>query len=757
NPPPDNVYGGGDNPIAGATVTITTTSGTVTPLSVTPIDATGLITFTVPPIDNTTPYWLNVTPPAGYNASPGNTGAREVTPNPASGQTVGPFAFGYFRNGTVRGDVWYDSNGNGLREAGEPPLAGVQVTLYSDDDDNPANGQTTVAGPITTLDGGVYQFGDVAPNGTGVRYRLGFVLPAGYAFTVQGSPITTDDNSDPDAVTGFTARFDVAYGQTVSFVDAGAIGTLTLTGTSWEDTDADGVFDTPGEVGLPGVTLTLTVTSSINSTAPVLTFTAASSGTGVPNFTFSQLPPGSYQVSATSRPVGYLLSTPGTRSGATLPASNQNFGLYRTAAVGDRVWLDVNGNQTYQAAVDIGFPGVTIRLRNAVTDAVVATTTSAASGDIGSYRFENVTPGAYRVEFVVPPGVQPVNDGLGLIATDNDNDVRLTGRTADFTLASDQIITSVDAGLAGAGGISGIAWLDENFDNVRNLEETRRIQGVQVTLVLTPTGLAAPLTFNAVTAADGSYSFTSLPPGSYQVTFARPDGYFDVTPRFGADPSVDSDAPVASGTLSAGQSLTTLDAGYRRQVRVFLPIVLTPAPQPDLTVSFTLTPDKPSYDPGEPVLISVNVTNSGNLTTTIGFWVDLYINPSTPPAGPNVRWDQVCGIQPCYGIAWYVDRALGPGETITLTSAPGAFAGPQSRWPGSFAGGTRDLYVFVDSYNPPVPTGAVVESNESNNRAERLGLNVRFAGTAATPAGETAPPVALPPRPLPAPVGPQRQ
>jgi hypothetical protein len=754
-PPINNGYAAGDAPIAGATVALTpnvTLGGPFGP------DATGIISYTVTP--TTTAYTVGVASvPAGYFPSPGNTGTATAPAPLISGQTISPLPFGYYRNGVISGTVWFDANVNGTFNTGEPTMAGVTVTLHLDPDAT-VNGNETLIGTFTTGDNGIYQFTNITPTDvltTGTLYRVRFELPTGYVFTTQGAPITTDNNSDADTTNGYTDRFSVGSNETVTYVDAGAVGNLSLSGTTWEDTDADGTFDA-GETGLSGVTLTLTVTTSINSTNPTVTYTVTS-GAGSPNFTFNQLPAGNYQLSVIAKPLGYLLSTAGTLSG-TLPATGQNFGFYRTAAVGDRVWLDVNGNGTYDTSVDAGLPGVTVRLRDAATDVVISTTTTLAGGNAGFYGFENVTPGSYVVEFVVPTGFQTVNNGAGSLSVDNDNDAQSNGRTASFTLASNQISTTVDAGLVGSGSISGIAWIDENFDDIRNPGETQRIPGVQVTLTITPTVLPAPLTLSTTTNASGVYTFTNLPPGTFVLTFTKPAGYFDITPRVGSDPTVDSDAPVATGTLSAGQSITTLDAGYRTQTRVFLPLIMAPATPPDLVVeAFTVTPAKSSYAAGEPVLITVKVKNVGGSPTTIGFWVDFYINPSTPPTTPNVRWNDVCGISPCYGIAWYVNQSLAPGQSITLTSAPGQFAGPQSVWPGSFASGTNALYVYVDSYNPPVPTGAVVESNETNNRAQITGFVVAGASfsngaDSGAPSGASDAPVALPPRELPGPVEP---
>jgi hypothetical protein len=752
--PINNVYAFGDAPITGASVTLTpnvTLDGPFGP------DATGIISYTVTP--TTTEYTVGVIVPAGYFPSPGNTGAATAPAPLISGQTITPLPFGYYRNGVISGTVWFDSNVNGTFDTGEPTMAGVTVTLHLDPDAT-VNGNEALIGTFTTGDNGIYQFTNITPTDvltTGTLYRVRFELPTGYVFTTQGAPITTDNNSDAITATGYTDRFSVGSNETVTYVDAGAIGNLSLSGTTWEDVNVNGTLDA-GEPSLPNVTLTLTVTTSINSTNPTVIYTVTS-GAGSPNFTFNQLPAGNYQLSVIAKPLGYLLSTAGTLSG-TLPATGQNFGFYRTAAVGDRVWLDVNGNGTYEAGVDAGLPGITVRLRDAATDVVISTTTTLAGGNAGFYGFENVTPGSYVVEFVVPTGFQTVNNGAGSLSVDNDNDAQSNGRTASFTLASNQISTTVDAGLVGSGSISGIAWIDENFDDIRNPGETQRILGVQVTLTITPTVLPAPLTLSTTTNASGVYTFTNLPPGTFVLTFTKPAGYFDITPRVGSDPTVDSDAPVATGTLSAGQSITTLDAGYRTQTRVFLPLIMAPATPPDLVVeAFTVTPAKSSYAAGEPVLITVKVKNVGGSPTTIGFWVDLYINPSTPPTTPNVRWNDVCGISPCYGIAWYVNQSLAPGQSITLTSAPGQFAGPQSIWPGSFASGTNALYVYVDSYNPPVPTGAVVESNETNNRAQITGFVVAGASfsngaDSGAPSGAPDAPVALPPRELPGPVEP---
>src|SRR4029450_4990452 len=112
------------------------------------------------------------------------------------------------------------------------------------------------------------------------------------------------------------------------------------------------------------------------------------------------------------------------------------------------------------------------------------------------------------------------------------------------------------------------------------------------------------------------------------------------------------------------------------------------------------------------------------------FWVDFYINPSTPPTDTNQRWDKRCGLTPGYGIAWDGTQKVEPGQSITLTSTPDSYLAANTRWRGQFAQGTSDLYVYVDSWNPTVATGAVDELNETKNRAEYHGQTTSAASEA---------------------------
>ncbi len=99
-------------------------------------------------------------------------------------------------------------------------------------------------------------------------------------------------------------------------------------------------------------------------------------------------------------------------------------------------------------------------------------------------------------------------------------------------------------------------------------------------------------------------------------------------PRSGALRVADSASGSPHSVALSGNGVPNLSQASRR---VFLPIVQMSG-QADLAItSLSISPNKPGYTAGEPVQISVTVTNQGNAPTASAFWVDLYVNPARPP------------------------------------------------------------------------------------------------------------------------------
>jgi uncharacterized repeat protein (TIGR01451 family) len=227
------------------------------------------------------------------------------------------------------------------------------------------------------------------------------------------------------------------------------------------------------------------------------------------------------------------------------------------ATIGDFVWNDRNGNGV-QDLGEPGLPGVTVRLLDGAGQVLKTT----ASGADGSYKFAQLLPGIYAVEFVAPAGYtfSPKGQG-GDPAKDSDADPA-TGRTATVALHGVDDLT-IDAGLYKKAAIGDFVWNDQNGNGLQDPDEPG-LGGVAIRL-LDGSGNALKTTTSAV---DGSYKFDQLAPGNYVVAFTAPAGFRVTLQGQGNDPGKDSNADPAtgqSGTIALqGSDNFAIDAGFTR-------------------------------------------------------------------------------------------------------------------------------------------------------------------------------------------------
>jgi uncharacterized repeat protein (TIGR01451 family) len=217
-----------------------------------------------------------------------------------------------------------------------------------------------------------------------------------------------------------------------------------------------------------------------------------------------------------------------------------------------------------------------------------------------------------------------------------------------------------------------------------------------------------------------TFSITSLDIGktltaTLKVTVTAETSGTVITNNAGAYSSLGS-----IGTASTNHTVYTATA-----TAVYLPIIIKNyVSLPNLTTSISVN------NAVNPPVVTVIVTNNGNTAVSEPFWVDLYVDPSTPPnnlTGRDRRWQQVSTV----GMAWPVTTALASnGGSVTLTTNSG-FDSDQTNWV-ALSAGTHNFYTFADSYDNDDPQGdiyvEVPESNETDNHSSRTGISISGAG-----------------------------
>ena len=519
----------GEPALSGVTVQLRDAFGTLITTDTT--DGSGIYgfgnldagTYNVTVDTSTLPAGLTAT----YDLDGGDDSAAAVTL--AGGQNRTDVDFGYRGTASIGDRLWFDSDGDGTQDIGEPGLAGVTVQLRD-------SGGTIIATDVT--DGsGIYGFGN---------------LDAGiYNVTVDTSTLPTGvtETYDLDGSDDSTAAVTLTAGQNRTDIDFGYTGTASIGDTVWFDTDDDGSQDA-GEPGIAGVTVELRDFFGTLIAADV----TDSSGT----YDFPRLRPGTYTVTVVtgSLPAGQTAtfdldggddSTSSVPLSAGQKRSDVDFGYTGTASIGDTVWFDIDGNGA-QDAGEPGIAGVTVELRDG-GGSIIATDVTDGSG---AYGFGNLVPDAYSVTVdtsTLPAGFTDTYD------LDGGDD-----STASAPLTAGQNRTDVDFGYTGTGALGDTVWFDTDRDGTQDAGEPR-IPGVTVGVIwYGPNGTVGDtddVAFTAVTNGSGTWSVDGLPAGPYSVTVVTlPAGLENVS-----DPDGTTDSTTTT-TLAAGETDLDQDFGY---------------------------------------------------------------------------------------------------------------------------------------------------------------------------------------------------
>jgi hypothetical protein len=408
----------------------------------------------------------------------------------------------------IGGVVYYDANRDGAINTGDQPMAGVTLNLL--------NSVGAIVGTTVTNADGSYYFTGLTP---GASYTIVEDQLVGYG----SSEAPTNSIPVVAPLTGSQLGYD--FGETLS----------TLSGTVFRDDNDNGVQD-PGEPGIPGVEVVLSGTQA-DGTEILRTATTDVLG----DYVFTELLGGSYSVEET-QPAGYVdgkdrynatayppLTTNDLHAAIELPngvdAPDYDFGELNNPAIltfleGTVFWDKGANGYSPDGTLQPGEPGlggVTVILYDANGLEVARTVTLAD----GSYRFDGIVPGTYRVVELQP-------DGYG---SSSPNEVT--------AVVPNLGISNVNFGET-LGATYGTVFSDMNGDGIRDPGEPG-IGGVTITL----TGFDEndnPVVRTTVTNPDGSWSISGLLPSDrdgYILTETQPGSWLD-----------GSDASSKNGTIT---------------------------------------------------------------------------------------------------------------------------------------------------------------------------------------------------------------
>jgi len=488
-------------------------------------------------------YTVRETDLAGwYSTTQTGGGSNNLIPvTLASGQSSTGNNFYDTAYVTIGDFTWVDTNVNGQQDSGEPGLQNVVARLY--------DSNNTVVATTTSSVAGAYAFAHVAAG----TYTVGFTPPDGWLFTTSNVGNAATD-SKPLSGTNRTAAITLSNGQTNNNVDAGFYQLAGVAGAVFLDLNGNGVADGNDTTGISGVTIRL---------LDVLSNTVATTTTGATGaYSFTNLTPASYMIVQTLLS-GYTntldtvppndLRIPVTITSGQSSTGN-NFYDAQYASIGGFVRVDVNGDGVVDAEDTNGLAGVTVQLLGATNNVLAATTTAAN----GAYSFANNYPGSYTIREI---------DRAGWYSTTQTGGG--TNNLISVTLVSGQPSADNNFYDTAYASVGDFVWLDVNGNGLQDAGEPG-ISNVTVRLL----DATSNILHTAITATNGTYSFTNLLAGTYLLQLVAPSNLAFTVLNAGTNTAIDSDAIPATGltapfTLMSGQYDSTRDAGLYLPATVY--------------------------------------------------------------------------------------------------------------------------------------------------------------------------------------------
>jgi uncharacterized repeat protein (TIGR01451 family) len=548
---------------------------------------------------------------------------------------------------------------------GNPNASAVTLTSVFTDTLPTAPGPVTVA--ATPNIGGTCTTASVtAAAGSGtVSYANGATVPAGgCTITVDVTGVAAGDHTNNIPAGTLQTNFGNNQQPANAVLKISTLGFISGRVFQDNNTVPNGTYQSGTDTPIQGNSIEL---HNGNSCAGALAATINTDALG--NYLFSGLPAGTYSVCQPIQPatttngittagtINTVNGSTGTVGTATIQtvvpsaitniilggggaggeisgSPNNNFAEVVLSSISGKVFLDQNNNGTQQGA-DAGINGVTIELLNNVGTVVATTTTDA----LGNYTFANLVPGTYSVREPVQPTATTngiTTAGLvpngGTVGTATGVGV-LPSQISNIVLPPNTASTANNfAEIANGRSISGLVFLDYNNNALVNGSD-HGIGGQTVELTGVDINGVAITPRTTTTAADGTYSFTGLPEGTYQVRQPnQPAGTTNGTTVAGSTGGTATAVGVTPSVISA---ISLVGVNTVSGNNNFAEI---PGAAPDLTITKTHAPV--TFGSGSSTgYFTVTPSNIGAVATTGTVTVvDTMPAGITPTAATGTGW-----------------------------------------------------------------------------------------------------------------------
>ncbi len=441
--------------------------------------------------------------------------------------------FGELEEIELSGFVYHDLDNDGLKDAGEPAIQGVRLTLTGTDDQGVITTQT-----FDTLIDGSYAFDQLRPGTyTLTQSQITGNAPSGRLW-IDGKETDGNYGNGDITVNDVNSSIELVAGNTAINYNFAEVVESIVSGYVFHDTENDGLRT--GNVGLGGVTVTLSGINDLGQAINLSTTTSSTVGT-LGYYEFANLRPsnGAGYIITQTTPTGYLdgIDTIGSQGGiavndaftsvimSDIDGTENNFGEILPSSLAGMVFNDKNNDGIFNGN-DLPIENVFVTLTgtNDLGSNVNITTQTLADG---TYIFTNLRPSDAAGYTLTETQPTNYNDGIHSDGTLANGDTSLSNIITSIDLLEDTDGTAYNFAERGI-GIAGTVFVDNNRDGILDIGENVRLDGVRIELWDAADTTMLEFT---TTALDGTYLFTDRPAADYIVKQIQPTLYTTTSPN----------------------------------------------------------------------------------------------------------------------------------------------------------------------------------------------------------------------------------